>query len=98
MASTGPGRTGSVPVTVPPLNVAVILTVVAPATAPAIPVNVADVAPNGITIDAGTAATAGVSLLSAMVDPPNRAGPLRLTVPVNPCPLDTNGIVTPVSS
>ena len=92
--STGPGSTDNVPVRARPLKLAVIVTVTGPATGPAIPVNVPVVDPKGIVMEAGTAATAGVSLVRVTVAPPSSAPALSVTVPVKGCPLDTNGILT----
>jgi hypothetical protein len=66
---------------------AVKFTVVGPATCPAAIGNVAEVAPDGMTMPAGTGA-AGVSLVRVTTMPPRKAGLVRVTVPVNVWPLD----------
>src|SRR5689334_16770289 len=98
MESTGPGSTDSVPVRAMPLKLAVMVTVTGPATGPAIPVNVPVVEPKGIKMEAGTAATPGVSLVSAIVAPPNSAPVLSVTVPVKGWPLETKGMLMLVST
>src|SRR5258705_5008026 len=62
-----------------PLYVADMLAVVDAVTEPVVIVNVVLVDSSGIVTEAGTVAT-GRSLLSVMVAPPNRAGPVRVIV------------------
>ena len=49
-------------------------------------VNVVLVAPAGITVDGGTWATDVRLLLKVIVAPPDGAGPLRVTIPVDELP------------
>ena len=77
------GTTVNKPVWVTEPRVAEMLTGVAAATALVDTVNVAEVAPAGIVTDVpGKKTTAGLSLVSAITDPPAGAGPPNVTVQV----------------
>jgi hypothetical protein len=79
-----PGVTVTVPCAVLPPSVAVVVTMVLLRTKPlcAVPWKVALVAPAGTVTLAGTAKKEGLSSLKPTTEPPDGAGPLKVTVPV----------------
>ena len=68
-----------------PLSAPVIVAVTVVATDDVVMANVADVEPDGITTDVGTAALAELEVRLTVM-PPVGAGPLRVTVPVADVP------------
>jgi hypothetical protein len=85
----GAGNTVRVAVSVAVPFETEITTLVEPATAFVVTVKVADAAPAGTVIFAGTAATFVLLLNKFTVTPPVGAGPLRVTVPVDCAPPTT---------